>query len=37
MRHIWITKQQPFLANMLTRIGFIDTTSVKTNMAKTTG
>lgn len=25
------------MANMLTRIGFIDETSVKTNMAKTTG
>ena len=23
-RHIWITKRQPFMANMLTRIGFID-------------
>ena len=36
-RHIWITKRQPFMANLLTRIGFIDETSVKTNMAKTTG
>ena len=25
------------MANLLTRIGFIDETSVKTNMAKTTG
>ena len=25
------------MANMLTRIGFIDETSIKTNMAKTTG
>ena len=24
MRHIWITRRQPFMANMLTRIGFID-------------
>ena len=37
LRHIWITRRQPFMANMLTRIGFIDETSVKTNMAKTTG
>ena len=36
-RHIWITRRQPFMANMLTRIGFIDETSIKTNMAKTTG
>jgi transposase len=36
-RHIWISKRQPFMANLLTRIGFIDETSLKTNMAKTTG
>lgn len=36
-RRIWITKRQPFMANLLTRIGFIDETSIKTNMAKTTG
>ena len=36
-RHIWITRRQPFMANLLTRIGFIDETSIKTNMAKTTG
>ena len=24
-RHIWITRRQPFMANMLTRIGFIPT------------
>ena len=36
-RHIWITRRQPFMANLLTRIGFIDETSVKTNMARTTG
>ena len=36
-RHIWITRRQPFMANLLTRIGFIDETSVKTNMTKTTG
>jgi transposase len=36
-RRIWIAKRQPFMANLLTRIGFIDETSLKTNMAKTTG
>ena len=36
-RHIWISKRQPFMANLLTRIGFIDETSLKTDMAKTTG
>lgn len=36
-RHIWITRRQPFMRNMLTRLGFIDETSLKTNMAKTTG
>ena len=30
----WITRRQPFMSNMLTRIGFIDETSVKNNMAK---
>ena len=36
-RRVWITHRQPFMRNMLTRIGFIDETSPKTNMAKTTG
>ncbi|WP_274379271.1 IS630 family transposase [Rhodophyticola sp. CCM32] len=36
-RHIWITHSQPFMAHMLERIGFIDETWLKTNMAKTTG
>jgi transposase len=36
-RQVWIGKRQPFMRNLLTRIGFIDETSVKTNMAKTTG
>ena len=36
-RQIWIGKRQPFMAKLLTRIGFVDETSVKTNMAKTTG
>lgn len=36
-RHVWIARRQPFMANLLPRIGFIDETSLKTNMAKTTG
>jgi hypothetical protein len=36
-RHVWITRRQPFMRNLLPRIGFIDETSLKTNMAKTTG
>ena len=36
-RHIWITRRQPFTANLLPRIGFIDEISLKTNMTKTTG
>lgn len=36
-RRIWITKRQPLMVNMLTRIGFIDETSIRTSMAKTTG
>jgi transposase len=36
-RHDWITRLQPFMRNLLPRIGFIDETSIKTNMAKTTG
>ena len=36
-RRIWITKRQPFMVNHLERLAFIDETSVKTNMAKTTG
>lgn len=34
-RHIWITRHQLFMRNALTRIGFIDETSLKTSMAKT--
>ena len=30
-------RRQPFMRNILSRIGFIDETSLKTNMAKTTG
>ena len=37
LRRIWIAKRQPFMANHLERLAFIDETSVKTNMAKTTG
>lgn len=36
-RRIWIAKRQPFMANHLERLAFLDETSVKTNMAKTTG
>jgi hypothetical protein len=36
-RHIWITRRQPFMRHLLPRIGFIDETSLKTNMIKTTG
>ncbi len=36
-RHLWITQCQPFMRNLLSRIGFIDETALKTNMAKTTG
>ena len=32
-----MTKRQPFMANHLERLAFIDETSVKTNMARTTG
>src|SRR6056297_1403141 len=37
LRHIWITKRWPFMANSLERLAFIDDTSANTNMAKTTG
>lgn len=37
MRHVWITRRQPFMSNHLESLTFIDETSVKTNMAKTTG
>ncbi|TVS04696.1 MAG: hypothetical protein EA407_03820 [Rhodobacteraceae bacterium] len=36
-RRDWVMRRQPFMRNMLTRIGFIDETSLKTNMAKSTG
>ena len=34
-RHDWFTRRQPFMRDMLTRLGFIDESSVKTNMIKT--
>lgn len=34
---IWIGKRQPFKARQLERLAFIDETSLKNNMAKTTG
>jgi transposase len=36
-RQVCIGYRQSFMRNMLTRIGFIDETPLKTNMAKTTG
>ena len=37
LRHVWIARRQPFMANHLERLAFIDETGVKTNMTKTTG
>ena len=37
LRHIRITKRRPFMADHLERLAFIEETSVKTNMARTTG
>ena len=37
LRQIWIAKRQPFMANHPERLVFIDETSMKTNMIKTTG
>ena len=36
-RRIWITKRQPFMSRHLERLVFLDETSIKTNMSKTTG
>jgi len=36
-RHVRITLRQPFMRNLLPRIGFIGETLLKTNTAKTTG
>ena len=37
MRRDWVRLRQPFMANMLERLVFIDETSLKTNLVKTTG
>lgn len=37
LRRAWISRRQPFMANHLERLVFIDETSIKTNMVKTTG
>lgn len=36
-RRVWISKRQTFMASHLERLAFIDETSLKTNMLKTTG
>ena len=36
-RRVWIETHQPDMANMLERLVFIDETSLKTNLVKTTG
>ena len=36
-RRTWIEQRQPGMANMLERLVFIDETSLKTNLVKTTG
>ncbi len=36
-RAFWITRRQPFMQGFLHRLAFIDETSLKTNMIKTTG
>ena len=36
-RRVWIEQRQPDMANMLKRLVFIDETSLKTNLVKTTG
>ena len=36
-RHDWIMRRQSVMRNMLPCVGFIDATSLKTKMAKTTG
>jgi transposase len=37
LRRIWLSKRQPFMANHLERLVFIDETWVMTNMTNTTG
>ena len=36
-RALWISHRQPFMRDFLHRLAFIDETSLKTNMIKTTG
>jgi transposase len=36
-RRVWISRRQPFMRKLLDRLVFIDETSLKTNMVKTTG
>ena len=36
-RALWISRRQPFMRDFLHRLAFIDETSLKTNMIKTTG
>ena len=36
-RRVWIEQRQPNMANMLEMLVFIDETSLKTNLVKTTG
>jgi transposase len=36
-RRVWVETRQPDMANMLERLVFIDETSLKTNLVKTTG
>ena len=36
-RKVWVETRQPDMANMLERLVFIDETSLKTNLVKTTG
>ena len=36
-RTFWISRRQTFMRNHLERLAFIDETSLKTNMLKTTG
>jgi hypothetical protein len=34
---LWISRRQPFMRHVLTRLAFIDDTSLQTNLARTTG
>ncbi len=37
LRHVWISRRQPFIRSHLQKLVFIDETVLKTNMVKTTG